>query len=170
MSEPRFHTAILDADDEIVDADLAHAANAALARTAILPPGSVTAEAHDRHITLGGEVNWEHQRRAACNAVGKLAGQAVVCDAIVVTPQIAVSTAETTARVNAALAHHPEIHADRIGVAVNGDEIILTGEVSNSEERIHAENAAWAAPGAACVLNLLTVAPKRPSSPWNAPL
>jgi osmotically-inducible protein OsmY len=78
---------------------------------------------------------------------------------IVVTPETTLSPTSATAGIVAALARHAQAAAGDIHVAVNGNDIILTGTTSSLVERSYAENAAWCTPGAATVENLLTVSP-----------
>jgi osmotically-inducible protein OsmY len=139
------------------DADIAREAEAAFARTTVVPAGSVKAEVHDHRVTLSGSVDWQYQREAAFRAVESLPGVSAVWNSITVTPKVGLSASDAKSKITAALARHAQIDADHVHVAVNGNEIILTGTASSLAERRHAEDAAWCTPGVASVENRLIV-------------
>jgi osmotically-inducible protein OsmY len=109
-------------------------------------------------VMLRGEVEWEYQKRAAERAVRRMSGVRGVTNLIAVRPRTQPSPEDLMGNIRSALVRSGETDANRITVAVEGDVIILTGDVRSWTEREEAERVAWSAPGAASVANRLTVA------------
>lgn len=97
---------------------------------------------------------------AACNpAVAILGAGAVGATAAVQERPVEekVSDVETEATINANLAREsPELFR-RVGVEVVEGQVLLTGAVSTVDQRMKAEQLAWAAPGTREVSNELTI-------------
>lgn len=141
----------LDAPGKRPDHELATAAHAALAWTAILPRDRVRATVEGGVITLLGDVDWAYQRSAALMAVNDLHGTASVCDLITVKPRLTVGGIQ--ADIEAALARRARGDAQAISVLVQGAEVILSGALSHPGDRELALRAAWSAPGVTQVLD-----------------
>ena len=108
-------------------------------------------------VTLEGEVEWNHQRERAEDAVKRVVGVSGVTNSIEVKPRTA--PVEIKRKIEEALRRSAELDASRINVETNGDEVILTGTVRSWAERQDAERAAWWAPGVKAVRNNIIVSP-----------
>ena len=108
-------------------------------------------------VTLEGEVEWNHQRERAEDAVKRVVGVTGVTNSIEVKPRTA--PVEIKRKIEEALRRSAEVDASRINVETNGDEVILTGTVRSWAERQDAERAAWWAPGVKAVRNNIIVSP-----------
>jgi osmotically-inducible protein OsmY len=56
------------------------------------------------------------------------------------------------------LARHARLEADRIGIAVEGTTVTITGEVDNWDERVAVERAVWSVGGVRNVVDRLHIA------------
>ncbi|MFC7546116.1 BON domain-containing protein [Plantactinospora sp. GCM10030261] len=139
------------------DGDLAVAATRALEWDAFVPVGDVEVTVSNGWVTLRGEVEWEYQRRAAEQAVGRLTSVQGVSNGIVVRPRTRSSPDELRHRILSALVRTVEADAERIGIEVREGTVVLRGAVRSRLEREEAERVAWSAPGVATVDNHLTV-------------
>ncbi len=139
------------------DADIARDAADALARTVVVPAGSVNATVQDHVVTLTGAVGWEFQRRAARNAVGSLKAVRSVVSRITLEPPTVISPVEAKINITRALVRNARVDATRIEVAVDGTQIRLTGKVTSWAERHQAEYAGWSTPGVTHVDNQLRI-------------
>lgn len=108
------------------------------------------------HVTLGGVVGWDYQRRHAADCVERLGGVTGVTNLIRIRPRVA--TGEVRARIAAALERSADIDANGISIdAAPGGKVVLRGHVRSLHEQIAAENAALSAPGVVDVENHLSV-------------
>jgi osmotically-inducible protein OsmY len=141
---------------ERTDVDIAAAATRALEWHA-LSLDKVEVTVSKGWITLRGEVEWHFQKEAAERAVRNLSGVRGVTNLIVIKPQVHPTAEQMKKRIEAALLRSAETTAENIHVEVDGDKVILIGEVRSYAERQEAERAAWSAPGVASVDNRLVV-------------
>lgn len=140
------------------DGDIARDVRHALINNISLPPNKVTAEVHDHAVTLMGKVPWRYQRDAAKNAVAAVPGVHSVLNLIEVLPMSPIPDAnKAKAKITSAIMRHAQLDANQIKVAVSGNKVTLTGEVSTWPERREAERAAWALPGVQKVENLIKI-------------
>lgn len=140
-----------------VDAAMAGAVLGVL-KADVLVPMVVTAKVHGGSVTLQGQVTWEFERGAAERAIRKLKGVLDVRNFIVVMPRV--SPVQVSNLVFAALEQHTPSDAKSIHVDTLGSEVTLTGTASSWQSILDAENAAWAAPGVAQVLDQVKFSPK----------
>ena len=143
---------------ERTDADIATAATRALEWDEFVPVEHLDVTVANGWVMLRGEVEWEYQKRAAERAVRRMSGVRGVTNLIAVRPRTQPSPEDLKGNIRSALVRSGETDANRITVAVEGDVIILSGDVRSWMEREEAERVAWSAPGAASVANRLTVA------------
>ncbi|GAA2636291.1 BON domain-containing protein [Dactylosporangium fulvum] len=142
----------LPVDAQRPDPDIATAALRALLWDAFVPVGQVQVNVSDGWVTLRGEVEWGHERRAAEHAVRQLRGVRGVTNLITVKPRR--PTPEQLRReIEQALVRSAETDAEHINVTVEGDTVILTGRVRPWIEKQEAERVAWSAPGVRAVDN-----------------
>jgi osmotically-inducible protein OsmY len=141
------------------DADIAAAALSAFKWHAQIPMDRIQVQVEKGWVTLGGEVDWEYQRREAEKAVRPLTGVVGVSNAIKLKPRV--SPANLAQRIREALARHAEHEAKHIEVSVEGGVVTLRGSVDSWAERVAAAGATWSAPGVSSVVNEIKVQPRR---------
>jgi osmotically-inducible protein OsmY len=139
------------------DQDIAKAALNALEWDVWVPNKQIKVKVDDGWITLEGEVDYKYQQAAAENAVRNLIGVKGVTNLInLKKPSVKYFEVKTT--IENALRRAAELDAQRIQVEVDGDKVVLRGDVRSWAERSEAERAAWSAPGVARVEDDLVVA------------
>jgi osmotically-inducible protein OsmY len=119
------------------------------------PIGAVEVTVKEGWLTLGGEVEWEYQRKAAQNFVQHLLGVKGVSNLIVVKPNLTVTGIE--ADIRSAFQRSALLDAQQIQVEISDNKVILQGKVRNYGEREEAERVAWSAPGVLSVDNQITM-------------
>jgi osmotically-inducible protein OsmY len=137
------------------DAEIAAAAQQALAWNTMVPKESVHVKVEQGRITLSGQVEWEYQRSAAFTSVHNLFGVVGVANGVTVKPRVTMSSVEKS--IHDALARQADREAKGIEVSVSGTQVTLRGQVHSWAERQAAQGAAWSAPGVSSVVNALTV-------------
>lgn len=135
---------------ERTDTELAHAVVNAMLWDIQVPNDRIVATVEKGWVTLGGEVEWQYQRKAAEKAVRNLTGVKGVTNLIRVEPRT-VSSAEVSLKIKDSLRRNAELDADKINVASSNGTVTLTGTVRSYAERKDAESAAWRAPGVTAV-------------------
>lgn len=138
------------ADDEI-----AQRAVNILAWNEQVPHDAVKVRVSDGWVTLSGEVSWNHQRKAAEAAVRELSGVVGVFNQIELATRV--QSADIKQRITSALTRHARLEADRIGIAVDGTTVTITGDVDSWDERVAVESAAWAVSGVRNVIDRLRI-------------
>ena len=106
-------------------------------------------------VTLEGEVEWHYLRERAEEAVRRVRGVKGVTNLITIKAKVATTVVKS--QIEDALRRSAETDAKNITVEVDGDKIILRGQVRSWAERQDAERAAWRAPGVREVQNLITI-------------
>lgn len=137
------------------DTDIAMAASAALKWHALVPDERVRLQVEKGWVTLGGEVDWDYQRRAAEKTVRDLMGVTGVSNLIAIQPRATPDNVKM--RIQDALARHAERETQGIDIRVAGSTVTLSGQVDSWPERMAAQGAAWSAPGITQVVNLLKI-------------
>lgn len=145
----------LPSSSQRTDAEIAAAAQQALAWNTMVPKESVHVKVEQGRVTLTGQVEWEYQRSAAFAAVHNLFGVVGVANGVTVKPRVTMSSVEKS--IHDALARQADREAKGIEVSVSGTQVTLRGKVRSWAERQAAQGAAWSAPGVGSVINALTV-------------
>jgi osmotically-inducible protein OsmY len=121
-----------------------------------LPENAIRITVQDGWVNLEGEVDWQFQRAAAQNQVGKLSGLVGIINNI--TLKARPQSPQIQRHIEAAFRRNAKIAPDTVRVSVLDDgQVVLAGRVHNWTERTAAEDAAWSVPGVTFVENHLTV-------------
>jgi len=137
------------------DTEIAAAVDHALSWNTSVPKDRIKVTVEKGWITLGGEVDWNFQRRAVERLVRPLKGVVGISDNIGI--KATAVPANLTNRIQDALVRQAMREAKRIEIATDGAVVTLSGQVHSWAERSAVEGATWSAPGVSRVNNLLTV-------------
>ena len=139
------------------DADIAQAVVNALKWHVWVPHDAIKVKVAQGWVTLEGAVDAKFRRESAEDAVRYLTGVKGLSNLITVI-QPAINSSEVKTKIENALRRATELEATRINVEVDGNKVVLRGNVRSWAERSDAERAAWAAPGVGQVEDNLTIA------------
>jgi osmotically-inducible protein OsmY len=143
-------TSVWDHSDEDVAAAVEHA----LTWSAEVPAG-VHAAVKKGVVILTGEVQWNHERRAAERLAERIEGVNDVDNRIALNRRP--SGPDTRERIQHALVRNAIVDASHIDVDVDGTKIILRGTVRTWLEKSQAARTAWASPHVTEVDNRIIV-------------
>ena len=139
------------------DAEIARVAINALEWDVWVPHRHVNVTVSGGMVKLEGEVDTHQQKQAAERVIRQLTGVKGVTNLLRV--KGALASTDVKARIKAAFQRSALIDAGQIQVETHDGKVILRGHVRSWAERDTAEQAAWAAPGVAAVVDLLTIEP-----------
>jgi len=137
------------------DADIARSAESLLSWTSTLPADAVKVMVEGGCLTLSGDVEWQYQKQDAAERVRFLPGVTGINNEISIKPSPLPIVVKSD--IEAALRRGAAAEAKTISVAVNGDEVILTGTVRSWPERAVATSSAWGSPGVRNVVDKMTI-------------
>ena len=140
---------------ERTDADIAQAAEHALAWNVQVPHDAVKPMVEGGWVTLTGEVEWDYQRKAAESTVRNLLGITGITNLVRI--KLQVRSADVERQVQDALIRLFHGEPRQIAVDVAGSQIVLRGKVCSWAELKAVSGAVWSAPGVLSVVNELTV-------------
>ncbi len=141
--------------DTRTDADIARAAESALAWVSYVPKNTIKIQVENGWITLSGTVTWDYQRQNVATAVRYLTGVKGVSDEITIQPD-APST-QIKADIESALERGFDSEDQDVAVSVSGRNVTLSGTVTSWWQRDLARNAAWNATGVQHVTDHMTI-------------
>jgi osmotically-inducible protein OsmY len=142
-------------ESQRTDAEIARVALNTLEWDVWVPHHCVMVTVSDGMVKLEGEVDTQHQKQAAERVIRQLTGVKGVTNLLHV--KAGVAPADVKAKIKAAFQRSALIDAGQIQVETRNGKVILRGSVRSWAERDTAEQAAWAAPGVASVVDLLTI-------------
>lgn len=144
----------LRSSDERTDEDIARAAKQAL-ESSFEVPDSVRLSVENGFITLRGEVEWQHQKKAAERKVRNLIGVKGVVNLIQVKPKL--KPEDLKQKIEKAILRTAEVDAKNIQVDVQDGRVVLKGKVHSWFEKEEAKREAWLAPGVREVVDNLQI-------------
>jgi len=142
------------------DADIAHAAIAALHWDVQVPEDQIRVKVSNGWITLEGEVALHYERQAAERTVRFLMGVRGVSNRI--TLRNVPAPDDLKHAIADSLKRQAELDSEGITVETSGSHVTLRGTARSMVERRDAERAVWNAPGVTGVENELIVTPSVP--------
>ena len=142
-------------EHERSDTEIAAAVQHAVGWNTSIPKDRIKVTVEKGWVTLGGELDWDFQRRALERLVRPLKGVIGIIDNIALKPAIAPT--DLSIRIQDALTRQAARDARLIEVTTEGGTVSLRGRVHSWAERSAAEGAAWSAPGVNRVNNHLTI-------------
>lgn len=145
----------LPGDTKLSDTDIANSIQHAMKWSAYALPESLQVKVDDGFVTLFGEVEWQFQRNAVANAVRLIKGVTGVRNLISIKPRVSMGAIKTD--IEDALKRQALNDAQKIEVAVTGDQVTLRGDVHSWHERDLSVNAAWGVPGVRKVVDNLRI-------------
>jgi RNA polymerase sigma-B factor len=142
--------------EERADADIAAAAERALAWDARIPNDAVRVSVSHGWVTLRGEVDWQYQGCEAQRVIRNLPGVRGVTNLIAVRP-LTPAPDYVKDRIVSAFLRNAELNARKITVTTEGGKVTLTGTVRSRVEATEADRVAWTARGVTQVDNRIVV-------------
>lgn len=136
------------------ETDIANAVQNALHWASDVPAG-IHSVLHKGKVTLTGEVQWDHQRRAAKRAIERVTGVDAVDNQITLARRP--SAEDTRERIQHAIVRNAILDANAIDVQTDGTTVVLRGTVRTWLEKRQASRTAWASPHVTEVDNRLIV-------------
>lgn len=121
-----------------------------------VPDDKIHVKVEHGYVTLSGTVDWYYQSDEARKLAGKVHGVVSINNLIEV--KKLPSAFDVKSRIIAAIKRQADFDAASVTVRTDGDKVILGGRVKAWADRRVAEQAAWAAPGVARVVDDIVVA------------
>lgn len=137
------------------DETLAQQAYLRLTSNSSVPRDRLHLAVKDGVITLHGDVDWPFQLHAALKDLHRLTGVREVHSDAEIRPPVKAERVQD--KIRQAIEQIAPLDAQRIFVAAEGSEVVLTGSVTSWHEKEIAESAAWGVPGVAKVTNNIVV-------------
>jgi osmotically-inducible protein OsmY len=141
---------------EVLDADLAAGARAALDANGLVPTGAVSVTVTDGWVIMTGNVRHYYQKQAAEHVVMHLRGLRGYTDDVTVSRHPA---QDVSSGIRDSLTRSAAVDADGITVTDQDGLVTLDGTVRSYAESREAEDAAGRAPGVVRIQNNLVIAP-----------
>jgi len=136
------------------DTELAASVRNALKWDVDVPDERIEIIVRNGAVTLKGDVSYWYQKKAAADAIARLAGVAAMNNHIAVVPRT-LSDDDIRLGIERAIERRLPLAARHIKVAVKNGSVTLTGSVQFYSDRLQAGKAAWMAEGVREVENKL---------------
>ena len=120
-----------------------------------MAPEGIKATVRDGLVTLFGIVEFEYQKRAVQRAIRDIKGVTWIQNDIVVKAQAASDVVRS--KIVGAMHRNADLEAEEIHVVAKGHEVWLSGSARSLSASVHAELAAWSAPGVEIVHNNICI-------------
>jgi osmotically-inducible protein OsmY len=137
------------------DTEIAAAVQHSLSWHSSLPQGRITVLVEKGVVTLGGELDWNFQRRAVERMIRSLNGVVGIVDNIRLKAQPVPD--KIADRIAQALTRQAVREARHIQVDITGSTVTLRGHVHSRAEKDAVEGTTWSAPGVSHVNSQLTI-------------
>lgn len=142
-------------DDEKSDGEIAIEVLSALKSNTEIPTDKIQVEVEDGHVTLDGELQWNHQKETLQKSASNVAGIKVLTNNI----KIITTNPDDIEKIDIerAIQRNWAMNNQDIQVYVSGNKVTLNGIVHSFYQKEVAEKMAWNAPGVWTVNNELIV-------------
>ena len=137
------------------DETLAQQAYSRLNSNSAIPKGRLHLAINDGVVTVHGDVDWPFQLHDALKDLHRLSGVREVRSDVEIRPPVKAERVQD--KIRQAIGQIAPLDAQRIFVAAEGSEVVLTGAVTSWHEKEMAESAAWCVPGVVKVTNNIMV-------------
>ncbi|MGZ4034079.1 MAG: BON domain-containing protein [Bacteroidia bacterium] len=138
------------------DAEIKKSVLNALKWNSSIDENKITVKVKDGWVTLQGNVPWDYQRAKARLLAEDITGVSGVANLITVL-SVVPTLSGIQEKIEDAFKRNLYLDANKIAVEVDGNKVILSGQVRTLAEKSVAENAVWSAPGIMQVDNQLEV-------------
>lgn len=120
-----------------------------------IPEDSVQASVRNGFVTLTGNLEWQPLRAKVEKQVGHVRGVRGIDNKIEILNTV--TPGNVKQQIDRALRRNAELESSHVNVVVEGDTVILSGNVKAFYERELVELSAWRAPGVKKVVDKITV-------------
>jgi osmotically-inducible protein OsmY len=142
-------------DDVKDDSEIATAVLNALKSNRDVPFDKIQVEVEDGHVTLDGQLEWNHQKEAAQKSASNIDGIKVLTNNIKIETDHADDIEK--AGIERAIERNWAMNNQDVQVYVSGNKVTLNGVVHSFYQKEEAERMAWNAPGVWSVNNELLI-------------
>lgn len=139
------------------DTEIAEAILDAFKWNSIVPEDKIKVKVEHGWVTLSGEVEWTHEKKAVKRVVENLVGVRGICNLITIKPLKNTGFVNVKSEIEKALRRNATIDSNSIFVENVGNKIILKGTVRSFVEKRKVEHIVWNALGVSIVVNNLDV-------------
>lgn len=139
------------------DTEIAEAILDAFKWNSIVPEDKIKVKVEHGWVTLSGEVEWTHEKKAVKRVVENLVGVRGICNLITIKPVKNTGFVNVKSEIEKALRRNATIDSNSIFVENVGNKIILKGTVRSFVEKRKVEHIVWNALGVSIVVNNLDV-------------
>lgn len=139
------------------DSEIAEAILDAFKWNSIVPEDKIKVKVEHGWVTLSGEVEWTHEKKAMKRVVENLIGVKGICNLITIKPVQNTGLINVKKEIEKAFRRNATIDSDSIFVENIGNKIILKGTVRSFSEKRKVEHIVWNALGVSIVVNNLDV-------------
>lgn len=139
------------------DPELVEAALNILKWSFFIPHERIKVAVESGHVTLTGNVEYNHQRERAEKAVRDLYGVTYVTNEIKVKSSVSVTATEVKEKIIKEFERNARVDASNVQVEIEGSKITLKGRIRNFDEQREARSIAWSIPGISSVIDHMVI-------------